>query len=88
MMKQFKNAILFLLGAIKKGLIIILIIPVKIYQLSISPLLPNSCRYTPTCSSYAIEALKKHGPIKGLILTIKRLSRCHPWGGHGYDPVP
>ena len=87
-MKQFKNAILFLLGAIKKGLIIILIIPVKIYQLSISPLLPNSCRYTPTCSSYAIEALKKHGPIKGLILTIKRVSKCHPWGGHGYDPVP
>ncbi|MBP8790975.1 MAG: membrane protein insertion efficiency factor YidD [Breznakibacter sp.] len=87
-MKQLKNAILFLLGAIKKGLIIILIIPVKIYQLSISPLLPNSCRYTPTCSSYAIEALKKHGPIKGLILTIKRVSKCHPWGGHGYDPVP
>ena len=87
-MKKAINALLYLLEAIKKGLIIILIIPIKIYQLAISPLLPSSCRYTPTCSSYAIEALKKHGPIKGLLLTIRRISRCHPWGGHGYDPVP
>ncbi len=87
-MKKAINALLYLLEAIKKGLIIILIIPIKIYQLAISPLLPSSCRYTPTCSSYAIEALKKHGPVKGLLLTIRRISRCHPWGGHGYDPVP
>lgn len=87
-MRPIKNEIHYLLGAFKKGVIIILIIPVKIYQMTISPLLPNSCRYTPTCSTYAIEALTKHGPLKGLILTIKRITRCHPWGGHGYDPVP
>ncbi|MBQ7791451.1 MAG: membrane protein insertion efficiency factor YidD [Rikenellaceae bacterium] len=61
---------------------------VRFYQRCISPLTPPSCRYTPTCSQYAIEALRKYGPIKGSWLTIKRLSRCHPWGGSGYDPVP
>lgn len=66
----------------------LLILPIRIYQLCISPLLPNSCRYTPTCSQYAIEALRKHGPIKGLWLAVKRIARCHPWGGSGYDPVP
>jgi uncharacterized protein len=54
----------------------------------ISPWLGNKCRYTPTCSHYGIQALKKYGPIKGLWLTAKRIARCHPWGGHGYDPVP
>jgi uncharacterized protein len=61
---------------------------IKLYQWIISPLLGSKCRYTPTCSHYGIEALKKYGPIKGLWLTAKRISRCHPWGGHGYDPVP
>jgi putative membrane protein insertion efficiency factor len=62
---------------------------IKIYQWLISPILgPNKCRFTPTCSHYAAEALKKHGPFKGLWLAIKRISRCHPWGGKGYDPVP
>lgn len=61
---------------------------IKFYQWVISPFLGPKCRFTPTCSQYAIEALKKHGVFKGLWLTIKRLSRCHPWGGHGYDPVP
>ncbi len=61
---------------------------IKLYQLIISPWLGKSCRYTPTCSHYGIEALKKYGPVKGLWLTIKRIARCHPWGGHGYDPVP
>lgn len=65
-----------------------LIALVRFYQRCISPLTPPSCRYTPTCSQYAIEALRKYGVIKGLWLTIKRLSRCHPWGGSGYDPVP
>ena len=61
---------------------------IKLYQWIISPILGPKCRFTPTCSAYAIEALKKHGVFKGLWLTIKRLGRCHPWGGHGYDPVP
>ena len=61
---------------------------IKLYQWIISPWLGSKCRYTPTCSHYSIEALKKYGPIKGLWLTIKRVSKCHPWGGHGYDPVP
>ncbi|MBO6825082.1 MAG: membrane protein insertion efficiency factor YidD [Sneathiella sp.] len=62
--------------------------PIKVYQYCISPYLPANCRYQPTCSAYALEALQKHGPITGLWLTIRRLGRCHPWGGHGYDPVP
>lgn len=66
----------------------LLILPVKIYQLVLSPILPNSCRYTPTCSHYMVAAIQKHGPLKGLWLGIKRISRCHPWGGHGHDPVP
>ena len=61
---------------------------IKIYQWVISPWLGPSCRYTPTCSHYAAEALKKHGLIKGMWLAVKRISRCHPWGGSGYDPVP
>ena len=61
---------------------------IKLYQLIISPWLGSQCRYTPTCSQYGIEALQKHGPIKGLWLTIKRIARCNPWGGHGPDPVP
>jgi len=64
------------------------IILIKLYQWIISPLLGSKCRYTPTCSHYGIEALKKYGPIKGLWLTAKRIARCHPWGGHGHDPVP
>jgi putative membrane protein insertion efficiency factor len=58
------------------------------YQYLLSPLLPNSCRFVPTCSQYGVEALKKHGPAKGFWLTSKRIFRCHPWGGSGYDPVP
>lgn len=65
-----------------------LIFLVKVYQYAISPLLPTTCRYSPSCSSYTIEALKKYGPIKGTWLGIKRISRCHPWGGEGHDPVP
>lgn len=61
---------------------------VRMYQYLISPLLPNACRYTPTCSQYAEQAIRKYGPLKGIWLAIRRLSRCHPWGGHGYDPLP
>ncbi len=66
----------------------LLILPIRFYQLSISPMLPKSCRFEPTCSAYAIEALRKHGPLKGLYLAVRRILRCHPWGGSGYDPVP
>jgi uncharacterized protein len=65
-----------------------LIFLIKLYQWIISPWLGPQCRYTPTCSQYGIEALKKYGPFKGLWLTIKRIANCHPWGGHGHDPVP
>lgn len=61
---------------------------IRFYQLVISPWFPSTCRYTPTCSQYGIEALKKHGLFKGGYLTIKRVASCGPWGGHGYDPVP
>ena len=60
---------------------------VKIYQLFLSPYLPNACRYSPTCSVYFIEAIKKYGPFKGGWMGLKRIGRCHPWGGHGHDPV-
>ena len=61
---------------------------IRFYQRFISPYLPNSCRYTPTCSQYAVEALKKYGLFKGGWLALRRILRCHPWGGSGYDPVP
>ncbi|OYU95833.1 MAG: membrane protein insertion efficiency factor YidD [Bacteroidetes bacterium B1(2017)] len=64
------------------------ILLIRVYQLVLSPMLPNACRYTPTCSAYAIEAIQKHGVIKGIFLGAKRIGRCHPWGGHGHDPVP
>lgn len=73
---------------IKKALNSLLIGLIRAYQLLLSPLLGGSCRYTPTCSQYGIEALRRYGPAKGLWLTLKRLGRCHPWGGHGHDPVP
>lgn len=61
---------------------------IQIYKWFISPILPPSCRFQPTCSTYAKEALNKHGLIKGLALSIKRILNCHPWGGSGFDPVP
>ena len=64
------------------------ILLVKFYQLCISPFTMPSCRYTPTCSEYALQAIRKYGPLKGGWLALKRIARCHPWGGHGYDPVP
>lgn len=59
---------------------------VRAYQFVLSPHIPSSCRYTPSCSEYAIQALDKYGAIRGTILAVHRLLRCHPWGGHGYDP--
>ncbi len=66
----------------------IFILPIRFYQVCISPMFPAACRYTPTCSQYAIEAIREHGIIRGGWLALKRISRCHPWGGSGYDPVP
>ncbi len=66
----------------------IVLLPIRLYQLLISPLFPPTCRHEPTCSSYTIEAVKIWGPFKGIWLGMKRLSTCHPWGDSGYDPVP
>ena len=73
---------------ISKAIAFVLCLPIIFYQRCISPFTPASCRFTPTCSEYAKQALKKHGPIKGLALAIWRILRCNPWGGSGYDPVP
>lgn len=76
------------MGILKKIFSFLGIFLIRIYQIVISPFFPPACRFTPTCSQYGIEAIKKHGLIKGSILTAKRISRCHPGGGSGYDPVP
>jgi uncharacterized protein len=64
------------------------VLPIRIYQWTVSPLLPRTCRFAPSCSEYAAEALLAHGLWRGGGLAARRLLRCHPWGGHGYDPVP
>ncbi|MFN9710920.1 MAG: membrane protein insertion efficiency factor YidD [Bacteroidota bacterium] len=64
------------------------ILLIKLYQYGISPIIGPKCRYTPTCSHYGLEAFRKYGLIKGFILTAKRVGKCHPWGGSGYDPLP
>ena len=61
---------------------------IRLYQLTLSPWLGNPCRYEPTCSRYAAEAIERHGAVRGVWLAAKRLGRCHPWGSSGYDPVP
>ncbi len=76
------------LDVLKEILIFPFVILIKFYQLGISPYKPPSCRFTPTCSAYALEAFKKHGIFKGFYLSARRILRCHPWGGSGYDPVP
>ncbi len=73
---------------IRKGLTWLLLLPVYFYKNAISPLKPATCRHVPTCSDYAVQALKIHGPFTGFWLTTRRILRCHPWGTHGYDPVP
>lgn len=77
-----------LLKWLKNILALPFVILVRAYQLLISPLTPASCRHVPTCSQYTVEALRIWGPWRGLILSLKRLLKCHPWGSHGYDPVP
>ncbi|RKS02727.1 MULTISPECIES: membrane protein insertion efficiency factor YidD [unclassified Flavobacterium] len=72
----------------KKIVIAPLLLLIYFYKIVISPLLPSSCRFQPTCSSYFMEALKIHGPFYGTYLGVKRILSCHPWGKNGYDPVP
>lgn len=74
--------------AVKAVLIFPFVVLIRFYQICISPLKPPSCRFTPTCSAYSLQAFRKHGPIKGFFLTVRRIARCHPLGGSGYDPVP
>lgn len=73
---------------LKKILIFPFVVLIRFYQLCISPFTPASCRFSPTCSHYTLEALKKHGLFKGGWLSVKRIASCHPWGKSGYDPVP
>lgn len=86
--RQSKNLIMKFLHLLSRGLSWLLILPILFYRQFISPFTPPSCRFTPTCSEYARQAIMKHGPIKGLALAIWRILRCNPWGGSGYDPVP
>ena len=88
MSQNFKETARTVYKTILKLLAFPFILIIKMYQLLISPILPANCRYQPTCSHYAVEALKKYGIFKGGWLAIKRISRCHPWGSSGYDPVP
>ena len=65
-----------------------IILPIRLYQYGISPLLPRACRHEPTCSQYTVEAIQQHGIIKGIGLAVRRVAKCHPWHAGGYDPVP
>lgn len=87
-MKRLLDRILCAVRWVGKGIGWLLIQPIRFYQKYISPLKPPTCRFTPTCSQYAIEAIRKHGPFKGFALAVWRILRCNPWGGSGYDPVP
>ena len=77
-----------LIKTVRNVIEFVVLLPVYFYRYAISPLTPPSCRYTPTCSAYAIDAVKKHGVLKGGWLAAKRILSCNPWGGSGYDPVP
>ena len=77
-----------MIARLSAALAVLLSFPIRVYQLAISPWLPSACRYQPTCSHYALEALAVHGPWRGLQLAARRIGRCHPWGGFGPDPVP
>lgn len=75
-------------GVLRKIWIAPFLFFIRVYQVTISPYTPSACRFQPTCSYYAVDALKKHGLFKGTWLAVKRISSCHPWGKSGYDPVP
>lgn len=82
------NIIRNFVSLVSKGTGFLMIGCIKLYQWTLSPLIGRACRYTPTCSNYGIEAIRKYGPLKGGWLTLKRVLSCHPWGKSGYDPVP
>jgi putative membrane protein insertion efficiency factor len=75
-------------AALRRWLVRLLVLPIRVYQLLVSPLLGPRCRFYPSCSAYAVEALRTHGPLRGLWLAARRLLRCHPWNPGGLDPVP
>jgi putative membrane protein insertion efficiency factor len=75
------------LGSAAKAIRGAFILPIRLYQRFISPLLPSSCRYRPTCSEYAAQAIARYGVVRGILKGMWRIARCHPWGGSGYDPV-
>lgn len=79
---------LYLYRAVAYVLGLVFMLLIRIYQLCISPWLPSACRYHPTCSRYSMEAIRKYGAFKGGYLAARRILSCHPWGGHGHDPVP
>ena len=83
-----KSLIVSAATVIRAGIKFVLKAPIHLYRLLLSPYLGVSCRYQPSCSAYALEALDRHGIGRGSWLTLTRLCRCHPWGGHGVDPVP
>ena len=87
-MNKLYKSIVSIVRQVLHAIAWLLILPIRFYQKYISPLKPPTCRFTPTCSQYAIEAIRKHGPFKGLYLAVWRILRCNPWGGSGYDPVP
>lgn len=87
-MKEFVEYIKLVWHAVMSFIGWLLIMPIRFYRKYLSPLKPPTCRFTPTCSQYAIEAIRKHGPFKGVALAVWRILRCNPWGGSGYDPVP
>jgi putative membrane protein insertion efficiency factor len=74
--------------AVRRALVWLLVAPIRAYQLLVSPLLGPRCRFYPSCSSYAVQALRTHGPLRGTLLAARRLLRCHPWNPGGLDPVP
>ena len=88
MFQPIQPIVSIIMKTAKKGLLRICLGFIWIYQKILSPLKTPTCRFTPTCSAYAKEAFLLHGIKKGAILTLKRILRCHPWGGYGYDPVP
>jgi len=73
---------------IERALTTVLMIVIRVYKVVLSPVLPPSCRFTPTCSTYALEALRRHGLRRGVVLAVRRILKCHPLSGGGFDPVP